>query len=90
MNQPLFVVKIADQTHYLPPEFCLVDGVSDSMKRSPAMREALKRTHITPAEKIDKVQKMANILQSQKALKNWDISIEHAPVEINSRIMTAP
>ena len=64
VNQPLFVIKIAEQTHYLPPEFCLIDGVSESMKRSPGMREALKRTHISPYEKVTKIQKMADTLQA--------------------------
>ena len=90
MNQPLFVVKISDQVHYLPPEFCLVDGVSDSMKKSQAMRFALQKTHISPKEKMDKVEGMASKLMGQKALKNWDISIEKAPIEICSRVMTAP
>lgn len=90
VNQPLFVVKIADQTHYLPPEFCLVDGVSDSMKKSPGMREALKRTHITPEDKCGRIQKMADVLQAQKALKQWDLKIEAVPVEIRSRVMDAP
>jgi hypothetical protein len=90
VKQPLFVIKIADQVHYLPPEFCLVDGVSDSMRKSPGMREALKRTHITPQDKIKRIQDMATILQAQKALKQWDLKIDAVPVEIKSRVMDAP
>ena len=90
VKQPLFVSKIADQMHYLPPEFCLVDGVSDSMRKSPGMREALKRTHITPQDKVSRIQRMADILQAQKALKQWDLKIEAVPVEIKSRVMDAP
>ena len=90
MNQPLFLVKIADQTHYLPPEVCLVDGVSDSMKKSQGMRLALQKTHISPKEKMDRVEGMAGKLMGQKALKNWDITIERAPLEINSRVMPSP
>lgn len=33
---------------------------------------------------------MATILQSQKALKQWDLKIEAVPVEIKSRVMDAP
>lgn len=84
------MIKIAEQISYIPPEFCLIDGVSESMKRSAGMREALKRTHISPFEKVSKIQKMADTLQAQKALKQWDLRIEAMPVEIKSRVMEAP
>jgi thiol-disulfide isomerase/thioredoxin len=60
------------------------------MRKSAGMREALKRTHITPQDKVSRIQKMADILQAQKALKQWDLKIEHVPVEITSRVMPAP
>jgi len=40
-KQPMFVVKVADKTHYLPTEFCLLDGVPDSVRKGPGMRDAL-------------------------------------------------
>jgi len=33
---------------------------------------------------------MADVLQAQKALKQWDLKIESVPVEITSRVMAAP
>jgi hypothetical protein len=33
---------------------------------------------------------MADVLQAQKALKQWDLKIEAVPVEIRSRVMDAP
>lgn len=33
---------------------------------------------------------MADILKSQKALKQWDLKIEEVPVEIRSRVLDAP
>jgi hypothetical protein len=40
-NQPLFLVKVTDQDYYLPPEFCMLDGVPDSIRKSAGMRDAL-------------------------------------------------
>lgn len=51
-NQPLLKVKAGDTDAYLPSEFCLLDGVSDSIRASPLMRDALKETRTTPDEKI--------------------------------------
>jgi hypothetical protein len=40
-SQPLFLVKIAQREIYLPTEFCLLDGVSESIRKGPGMRTAL-------------------------------------------------
>ena len=61
-NQPLFMIKIAEQYHYLPPEFCLLDGVPDSVKKGAGMRDALAKTRIRPHEKLKKIQDMVNEL----------------------------
>ena len=61
-NQPLFLVKVTDQDYYLPPEFCMLDGVPDSIRKSPGMRDALARTRIDPQEKMKKIQEMCNTL----------------------------
>ena len=41
LSQPLFLIKIGDQHNYLPPEFCLIDGVPDSclLYTSPSPRD---------------------------------------------------
>jgi len=41
MKQPLFLIKNQDKNFYLPPEFCLIDGVSDEVKKGRGMRDAL-------------------------------------------------
>lgn len=48
VNQPLFLIKIGENNFYLPPEFCLVDGVSEDIRKSAGMRDALKATRINP------------------------------------------
>jgi hypothetical protein len=48
VDQPLFLIKIGENNFYLPPEFCLVDGVTEDIKKSAGMRDALKATRINP------------------------------------------
>lgn len=40
-RQPLFVIKMSNDYLYLPPEFTIVDGVPDSVRKGPGMRDAL-------------------------------------------------
>jgi len=54
-NQPCFLVKMGDQHHFLPSEFCLLDGVPDSIRKGAGMRDALAMTRISPAEKIRQI-----------------------------------
>ena len=61
-KQPLFLVKVTDQDYYLPTEFCMLDGVPDSIRKSAGMRDALAHTRITPQEKMKKIQEMCNTL----------------------------
>jgi hypothetical protein len=51
----MFVVKVAGNFFHLPTEFCLLDGVPDSVKKSQGMRDALSHTRIEPAEKIKRI-----------------------------------
>jgi len=48
LSQPLFAIKIGESNFYLPPEFCLVDGVTEDIRKSQGMRDALKATRIDP------------------------------------------
>lgn len=41
VNQPLFKIKNQNDFIYIPPEFTLVDGVPDDIKKSRGMRDAL-------------------------------------------------
>lgn len=47
-SQPLFLIKNQDKNFYLPPEFCLIDGVSEEVRKGRGMRDALAQTRITP------------------------------------------
>ena len=47
-NQPCFLVKVGEQQHHLPSEFCLLDGVPDSIRKGAGMRDALAMTRISP------------------------------------------
>lgn len=40
-KQPMFLVKVAEKEFHLPTEFCLIDGVPDSVRKGPGMRDAL-------------------------------------------------
>ena len=55
IKQPMFLVKVAEKSHYLPTEFCLIDGVPDSVRKGPGMRDALAQTRIDPQEKIRRI-----------------------------------
>ena len=74
-NQPLFLVKVTDQDYYLPPEFCMLDGVPDSIRKSAGMREALAQTRIRPDDKMKKIQEMCDLLFKQKSIKEWGLDI---------------
>lgn len=83
-NQPLFLVKVAQKEFYLPTEFCLLDGVPESTRKGMGMRDALAHTRITPEDKLKKIKAMVSQLFSQKAIKDWNLEIEEAPVSISS------
>ena len=54
-HQPCFLVKMGEQQQYLPAEFCLLDGVPDSIRKSAGMRNALAATRISPSDKLRQV-----------------------------------
>ena len=54
-RQPLFVVKMSNDFLYLPPEFTILDGVPDSVKKGPGMRDALMQTKLSPKERMDRI-----------------------------------
>jgi len=89
-TQPLFLIKIAEDMHYLPTEFCLLDGVPDSVRKGPGMRDALAKTRIMPGDKMRKIQDMVKNLFQQKAIKDWDLIIEPQPVAMETNVLAAP
>lgn len=58
VKQPLLEVKIAKKICFLPPEFCLIDGVPEQIKKGAGMRKVLDATRLNPSEKIHKVNSM--------------------------------
>jgi len=81
-RQPLFLVKMGENMSYLPPEFCIIDGVPDSVRKGAGMRDALSMTRCSPGQKMQKIQDMCNQLKNQKSMKDWNLQIEHTPVSI--------
>ena len=80
-NQPMIVCKIAEKEAFLPTQFCLLDGVPNSMKQSFEMREALQKTIVTPDQKILKIKSMVQQLFDQQSIKDWNLQIDAAPVQ---------
>ena len=75
---------------HLPTEFCLIDGVPDSMRKGPEMRNAMAKTRIRPEEKMQRIKNMVTELFKQKAVKDWDLTIESAPVTMETNVLEAP
>ena len=89
-NQPCFLVKVGDQNQYLPSEFCLLDGVPDSIRKGAGMRDALAMTRISPDDKIRKIQKMIETLAQQNSMQNWGLQIEEVPISLDSFVLGPP
>lgn len=90
VNQPCFMVKMGDQHQYLPVEFCLLDGVPDSIRKGAGMRDALAMTRISPTEKILQIQQMVETLASQRSMQNWGLQIDEVPITLDSFCLGAP
>ena len=89
-KQPMFLVKVAEKEFFLPTEFCLLDGVPDSVRKGAGMRDALARTRIDPAEKIKRIQQMVKTLFSQKSMKDWDLVVEQEPIQMKTNVLGTP
>ena len=89
-NQPCFLVKMGDQEQYLPSEFCLLDGVPDSIRKGAGMRDALAMTRISPTEKIKQIQQMVDLLAQQNSMRNWGLQVEEVPISLDSFVLGAP
>lgn len=89
-KQPMFLVKVAEKEFYLPTEFCLLDGVPDSVRKGAGMRDALARTRIDPSEKMNRIHQMVKTLFSQKSLKDWNLVVEQDPISMQTNVMGAP
>ena len=88
-RQPLFVVKMGNDFLYLPPEFTIVDGVPDHIKKGPGMREALMQTKLSPRDRMQRIQKMLDSLTQQTSMTKWGIQLEPAPTQIETTVLGA-
>lgn len=91
MRQPLFQVKINGKDCYLPPEFCTIDGVPETIREDPMkMRNVLSSCRKNPNQKFQAIQEFSKDLFGQKSLKDWGIIIEAEPLQIESQILPTP
>ena len=88
-RQPLFVVKMANDFLYLPPEFTILDGVPDHIRKGPGMRDALMQTKLSPKDRMERIQKMLHTLMQQNSMQNWGIQLEPAPTKIETTVLGA-
>ena len=83
-NQPMIKVKHTDQFIYLPPEFCRIDGVPDSIRASPSMRDCLAVCRIDPTQKMREVNQLVQTLMTQQVFADWQLSIESNPINLQN------
>lgn len=88
-RQPLFVIKMSQDYLYLPPEFTILDGVPDSVRKGAGMRDALQQTKLTPKEKMDRIQKQRDSLVTMKSIERWGIKIEPQPSALECTVLGA-
>lgn len=90
-NQPMFVCMAADSEVHLPPEFCLTDGVPQSVRDTREYRDALAQTRSTPDEKCARILKMVRALFTETSVNNqWDLEVEMKPVEMSTSVLSPP
>mmetsp|Transcript_12297 Transcript_12297/g.16682 ORF Transcript_12297/g.16682 Transcript_12297/m.16682 type:complete len:98 (-) Transcript_12297:980-1273(-) len=78
-EQPLFVVKMGNDFLYLPPEFTILDGVPDTVRKGPGMRDALMQTKLSPKERMERIQRMFDDLKTRKSISAWGLQLESVP-----------
>ena len=64
-RQPLIAVKHGEDMIYLPPEFCRIDGVPDTIRASPGMRDCLAICRVTPEQKMRDINGLIGLLMGQ-------------------------
>lgn len=88
-KQPLITVKHSDGFIYLPPEFCRIDGVPESIRASPAMRDCLAICRIDPNQKMREIHDVVGLLMQQQIFRDWNVSINSAPIEMRNQTILA-
>jgi len=75
----------------IPSEFCLLDGVPDSIRKDGrAMRTLLGRIKQNPQEKMKSIQSMLEKLFGMSKWAEWDIKVDKKPQLLESRRLAAP
>jgi len=74
---------------YLPPEFTIVDGVPDHVKKGPGMRDALMKTKLSPVERMERIKNMFDELSKQKSIAQWGLQLESVPSTVECTVLGA-
>ena len=59
----------------------------DSVKKGPGMRQALTKTKIGPAERINSIKDMVNKISEMKTNKSWGFEIVNNPISFETRVL---
>ena len=90
-RQPMLMTKHQGRLISIPSEFCLMDGVPDSIRNNgKSMRTLLNKTKQTPDQKMAAIVKMVNSLFKMKKWAEWDIQVDQTPQALESRRLAAP
>lgn len=91
-RQPMLIVRAQGHNCSIPSEFCIIDGVPDSIRSNPgSMRELLGKVRQNPSEKLNSIKGMIkNLLQGSSKLEEFDISIDTTPQSLESRKLKVP
>jgi hypothetical protein len=90
-RQPLLVMQHGGRSIDVPSEFCLLDGVPDSIRNnSRSMRTLLNQVKQNPSQKMESIIAMVQKLFKMKKFAEWDISVEATPQQLESRRLAAP
>jgi len=90
-RQPMLIMTTQGRKVSLPSEFCLVDGVPDSIRNnSRAMRTLLDQVKQNPQQKLNAITGMVNKLFKMTKWAEWDISVDNKPQMLESRKLAAP
>lgn len=90
-DQPLFVSKLNGKEIYIPSELCTLDGISDDLRNDKrALKDVMGEFRRNPNQKYDEIEKFGKRLFDQQPLKDWGLSIDSKPQEIDSQILPVP
>lgn len=90
-DQPMLLMSQQGKPIYVPPEFCIMDGVPESIRKNGKdMRILLGKTRQDPNQKIKSIVDMINKLFSSNKCKQYGITIDQDPLQLESRKLAAP